>query len=263
MTDLAETWHTAMRRARNLDPSAIAARINLSADTGLRAARFDKVGSRTTFVPCDDPEHCDEGPGEHSHLSASDPTGNRATSDRRADASLDELRHLNSAVLAFTRNASVVLEWVCGKHPETWAEVLTTNASLMPGTVQAGIDVDDERQLPHAIGEVDRAVSTIAAIARDHLPRDPSQDERHWTAGLADEDCCAWHLAIHRRYRRPRMPGKNICQDCVHLVMLGEGAKPATWLLEAEVDRESKPKAWTQALSRWLDELGIARDRAS
>jgi hypothetical protein len=259
----ADIWATAMRRARSLNPDRITAGITSSADTGLRAARFDKVGSRTTFVPCEDPERCDDGPVEHSHLIASDPTGNAATSDRRTEADSDDIVRLERAVLDFVTAANVVLDWVSDHRANTWAGVVRANAALMPGTVQAGLDVDYEHRLPSAIHRVERAVSTVAAIARDHLPRDPSQDERHWTAGLADEDCCTWHLFIHRRYRRPRVPGKNICQDCVHLVMLGEGAKPATWLLEAEVDRESKPKAWTQALSRWLDELGIARDRAS
>ena len=261
MSDLAATWHEALRRARTLNPAGIAERIRAGADVGLRAVRYDTTGSRTTFVPCDDPEHCDDGPLEHSHMVSADPTGNAATRTRHTDASNADLERLERARVDFIAGAAVVIDWVCGERPDTWTDAIAANAKLMPGSVQAGLDVDDAHILPPAIAKVDRAVSVVAAIARDHLPRDPSHDERNWTAGMADEDCCAWHLAIHRRYRRPRLPGKNVCQDCVHLVLLGEGAKPPPWLLEAEVDRESKPKAWHGALSRWLDELGIARDR--
>ena len=261
--DHADIWRQAMRRARSLNPAALADRIQAGADIGLRAVRYDATGSRTTFTPCDDPEHCDDGPDEHSHMVSSDPTGNAATRTRHSDGANDDLRRLEQARVDFIAGAAVVLDWVCGQMPDTWADVVATNAELMPGSVQAGLDVDHRHLLPPAIAKVDRSVSTVAAIARDHLPRDPSHDERNWTAGLADEDCCAWHLAIHRRYRRPRLPGKNICADCVHLVLLAEGSKPPTWLLEAEVDRESKPKAWHAALGRWLDELGIPRDRSA
>ena len=259
MKDWADTWTNAMRRARTLDPARVAGRITANADTGLRATRYDAIGGRTTFVACEDAQHCHDGPEEHSHLVSSDPTGNRATSVEHADRSSDDLRRLEVARISFVSSSSVVLDWVCGRRPSSWAGVVTVNAGLMPGTIQAGLDVDHEHLLPSAIAATDKAVSTVVGIARDYLPRDPSQDEKHWTAGLADEDCCVWHLAIHRRYRRPRLPGKNICQDCVHLVMLGEGARPPAWLLEAEVDRESKPKAWLMALGRWLSELGIVR----
>lgn len=260
--DHAALWHAALQRAGTLRPDRIAAHIVTSADTGLRATRYDTEGGRTTRIPCDDPERCDDGPADHSHITHPDPTGNAATRGRRDDRSIDDVRRLNRASIDFVRHAGVVLEWVGGAQPDTWVGVLAANARLMPGTVQAGLDVDHERRLPNAIEAVDRAVSTVAAIARDHLPRNPSQDEQHWTAGLADEDCCVWHLAIHRRYRRPRLPGKNICQSCTGLsVLLGQ--QPPRWLLEAEVDREARPKAWTQALGRCMDELGIARDRAS
>jgi len=260
-SSLADTWHEAMRRARTLDPSRITAHIVASANTGLCAVRFDTEGSRTTSVPCDDPERCDEGPWDHSHhIARSDPTGNAAVSNSTTGSDTDDLRRLSIAHHDFLVAAGIVLDWVSGKRPTTWAGVLMVNARLMPGTVQAGLDVDDTYALPPAIRSADRAVSAVASIARDHLPRDPSQDEKHWTAGLADEDCCAWHLEIHRRYRRPRMPGKNICQSCCDLAILG-GTKPPRWIREAEVDREGKPKMWQQSLGRWLDELGV--DRAS
>ena len=261
-TDHAALWRTAMRRAQRLNPDRIAGRIVAAADTGLRAARYDAVGGRTCRLPCREHETCEEGPGEHSHLVVSDPTGNTATRGAASDRSSDDLRRLTRSHVEFVSGAAVVLEWVSGERPHTWQGVLTANAKLMPGSVQAGLDVDDWHRLPGAIAKVDRAVSTVAAIARDHLPRDPSTDEQHWTAGLADEDCCAWHLAIHRRYRRPRLPGKNICQDCVSLALL-LGQRPPAWLLEAEVDRETKPRAWSAALGRCMDELDIPRDRAS
>ena len=258
----ADTWRNALRTARTLNPDRIAARIVAAADTGLRASRYDAIGGRTTFVPCDDPEACYEGPLAHSHIVTSDPTGNAATRSRTSDRSADDLSRLARAHLDFVAGAVVVLDWVAGERPDTWAGVLEANARLMPGSVQAGLDVDDEHRLPGAIAKVDRAVSTVRSIAADHLPRDPSQDEQHWTAGLADEDCCVWHLAIHRRYRRPRLPGKNICADCVALAEL-LGQRPPQWLLEAEVDRESKPRVWAAALGRCMDELDIPRDKAS
>lgn len=263
MTDLAATWHQAMKRAGQLRPDRIAAAILETADTGLRAARYDAQGGRTTRVPCDDPEDCHDGPDEHSHLVHSDPTGNAATKGTGRDASTDELRRLNLASTDFVRAATAVIVWVSGDLPETWQEVLSANARMMPGNVQAGLDVDHEYHLPPLIAKVDRAVSTVAAIARDHMPRDPSQDEQHWTAGLADEDCCAWHLEIHRRYRRPRVSGTNVCASCLQIAEVLDHRKPPAWLLEAEVDRESRPKAWTAALSRCMDELGVVRDRSA
>lgn len=257
----AETWHAAMKRARQLDPARIAAAINQSAPSGLKAARYDSDGGRTSRVECQD-TGCEDGPpGTHSHHVVNDPTGNAATMGRHKDSSLDDLRRLNTATVDFVRAASEVIVWVSGELPETWAEVVTVNARLMPGTIQAGLDVDDERRLPHAINRVDRAVSVVERLAHDHLPREASADERNWTAGLADEECCAWHLAIHRRYRRPRVGGTNVCADCVNLSTL-LGQKPPQWLLEAEIDLAGKPKAWTAALSRCMDELGITRESA-
>lgn len=260
MSEHAQRWADAMRRARTLRPDLIASRIAGAADTGLRATRYDAMGGRTTRTPCEDPQRCDDGPEEHSHLVSSDPTGNAAVRERQSDDTDVELTRLRTAEADFIRASGVVLDWVCGIRPTKWASVLTVNASLMPGTVQAGLDVDHHRHLPGAIETVERAVATVAGIARDHLPRAPSQDEQHWTAGLGPNDVCVWHAGIHTRYRRPRLPGKNICQDCANLVMLGEGAKPPQWLLEAEVDRLSKPRAWLVALGRWLDELGIERE---
>jgi hypothetical protein len=262
VTDPAATWHAAMKRAGHLDPARIALAIRASADTGLRAARYDADGGgRSSAVPCPD-EHCEDGPAPHSHPVTSDPTGNAATRGRGRDSGADDLARMDRAVRDMIDGAGEVLDWVVGQRPQSWSAVVAVNARLMPGTVQAGLDVDDEGHLYAPISKVDRAVATVERIARDHLPRTASQDEQHWTAGLADEAVCAWHLAIHRRYRRPRVGGTNVCASCLQLSEV-LGAKPPTWLLEAEVDRESRPKAWTAALSRCMDELGVVRDRSA
>lgn len=260
--DLASLWKTAMRRAHTLDPAHIAPLILQEADNGLRAARYDKAGSRTSFVPCDDPKHCDDGPTEHSHMLSSDPTGNAAINGHHTDTSLDELRRLNSASIAFVNHALEVLEFVSEHRPTTWVGVLQANAKLMPGTVQAGLDVDHESMLPFHINAVSDAVAVVAGFARALRARPPSRDEQLWTAGMADEDCCVWHLAIHQRYRRPRTKGKNICATCVHLATIS-GQRPPEWVLEAEIDSDSKPHEWRRTLSRWLDTLDVpAHERA-
>lgn len=254
----ADTWRIAMRRARTLEPDRIAAAIVASADTGLRASRYDSDGVRTSRIPCHEHETCEDGPDPHSHHVTNDPTGNAATRGRRDDTGTADLRRLDAAVLTMIRHAGIVLEWVCGEDPDNWAGVVATNAKLMPGTVQAGLDVDDDYRLPPAIAAVARAVDVVERIASDHLPRTASQDEQHWTAGLADEDCCQWHLEVHRRYRRPRVGafrGERICADCMTLVLVGDDRPPA-WLIEAEVDRLGKPRPWQVALGRWIDELG-------
>lgn len=260
----AAVWADAMRRARTLHPERIAAFIAEGTDTGLRASRYDAQGGRTTRVPCHDPEHCDDGPEDHSHLVVADPTGNAAT--RGIRSSTADLHHLSRAVTDFVSAAGEVLDWVAGKRPLDWSGVLLANAELQPGTIRAGIDVDHVHHLPPLISRVHRCVDTVAGIARDHQPRDATPDEQHWTAGLPDEDCCAWHLRVHRRYRRPRvvlLMGQGICQDCLALYDLGDSSRPPDWLLEAEVDRLAKPRAWHAALGRWLDDLGIPRDRTA
>ena len=261
--DHAQVWRDALARAGHLDPVRIAAVIVASGDNGLRAQRFDAQGGRTTRVPCDQPEHCDDGPDDHSHLVHADPTGNAATRGRSVDPGADDLARLDRAAREFITAANGVLWWVCGDTATSWAGVVRMSARLMPGTVQAGLDVDDERRLPRIIDKVDRAVSDVARIAAGYLPRTPSADDRFWTDGLGPNDVCQWHADIHQRYRRPRLPGKNICQSCADLAIL-LGQKPPRALLEAEVDlRESRPLAWRAALSRCMDELGVVRDRSA
>lgn len=256
----AETWHAAMKRARQLDPDRIASAIQQSAPSGLKAARYDSDGGRTSRVPCSE-EGCDDGPEPHSHHVVNDPTGNAATRGRGRDTSAGELRRLEHAAEQFVTAANGVLWWVCGDTAHTWAGVIRIDSRLLPGTIQAGIDVDHEGHLYGAISRVERAVAQVERIARENLPREPSVDDRNWTSQLADEDVCLWHLQIHRRYRRPKVGsfrGDRICSDCMALVLAGE-ERPPTWLLEAEVDSASKPKVWRQQLSRWLDDLGIVR----
>lgn len=265
-TDLASVWHDAMNRAGRINPLRTAAAIAAQADTGLRSTRYDSDGGRTTSVACDD-KHCHEGDPEHyphSHMTTNDPTGNAAVasiSGRGSDGTASDRVELARAVDRFVMHAATVLDWVAGTTPSTWHEVRTMNARLMPGTVQSGIDVDEARRLPRAITETAKAVSIIERIDKANHTRTPTQDEQHWTAGLGDNDVCAWHLSIHRRYRRPRLSGKNICADCCTLAEL-LGQRPPQWLLEAEVDRGAKPRAWQQALGRCMDELGIHRQTA-
>lgn len=256
---LAAKWATAMRQARDLDPDRMSTAIQQQADNGLRATRYDRTAPSTS-VPCDEPERCHDGPDPHSHLTTSDPTGQAALHPRRQDPTREILADLNRASIAFVESANVVLDFVAGDTRSTWVGIVHRNAQLMPGTVQAGLDVDDERILPAAITATAMAVATVAGIAKRHLPRQPTIDERHWTSGLADEDCCALHLTIapQGHYRRPRATGSKMCADCVSLVMLADGKLPPPWLIEAEVERLAKPRAWTTALGRWMDELGLA-----
>lgn len=254
---LAETWNAAIARATHLDPARITAELYATADTGIRAASYDRTGGRTSRMPCDEPERCDDGPGPHSHVVTNDPTGNAVGRLRGTEGPLRAIQQANND---FIRHGNVVLDYCVGETRTTWVGVVHRAQQMNPYTVDAGISVDHDRILPRAITAVDHAVGIVAAIARNHMPRTPTEDERHWTAGLADEDCCAWHLAIHRRYRRPRITGTNICQACQQLTMLG-GCRPPRWLLEAEVDRGSKPRMWNQALSRWLDELAVPSHR--
>lgn len=257
----AETWQQAMRRARALDPSRIAASIVQSAPNGLRATSYDHDGGRSSRVECNESD-CEDGPpGTHSHHVVNDPTGNAATRGRHKDAGADDLLRLDRAATSFVQSANGVLWWVCGDTATTWQGVVRLNAKLMPGTVQAGLDVDDDYRLPPAITKVDRAVSEVERIAREHQTREPSEDEKHWEH-TNPNDLCSWHQAIHERYRRPRVSGLNICQSCVALAEL-LGQKPPQWLIEAQVDYEGRPMAWRAALSRCMDELGIVRDRSA
>lgn len=254
---LAEVWRDALRRANALDPDRIARCIVQTADNGLRATSYDRDGSRTSNSPCEDPERCPDGPAAHSHPVTSDPTGNAAMR-RKGDDGTADLRTLDRASQRFVEQGTVVLDFVAGHRPSTWAGVVRANAELMPGSVQAGLDVDDERVLPFAIAEVGRAVDIVEAIAKANLPREPSEDERHWTDGLADEACCAWHLAVEPRgrYRRLRAGGTNVCAEC-HQIIEWAGAKPPVWFMEALVERDSKPVNYRRALSRWAEELGL------
>lgn len=255
---LAEVWRDAMRRARALDPDRIARAIVERADTGIRATTYDRDGGRSANAPCDDPA-CSDGPDPHSHPTVPDPTGTAALRKRTDDGTRD-LQVLQSESQRFVMHAAVVIEYVSGDTPRSWKDVLALNSRLMPGSVQAGLDVDEERVLPHAISQVAAAVDRVERIAHEHLPRDPSEDERWWTSDLSDEQCCSWHLAVEPkgRYRRPKRSPWPCCQDCLALVLLAKGTQPPQWLIEAEVERLAKPRAWTQALGQWLSELGLA-----
>ena len=258
----AETWQQAMKRARALDPSRIAASIVQSAPNGLRATSYDHDGGRSSRVECNESD-CEDGPpGTHSHHVVNDPTGNAATRGRHRDAGADDLLRLDRAARAFVQSANGVLWWVCGDTAADWQGVVRIDARLMPGTVQAGLDVDDERRLPHIIDRAARAVTTVERIARDHLPRTASQDEQHWTAGLGPNDICQWHADVEPkgRYRRPRAGGTNLCPECIQVAEWA-GKKPPPWFMDALVERDGQPKAYERALSRLADELEVPPHR--
>lgn len=262
MIDHAQVWRDALARAGHLDPIRIAAVIVGQQDNGLRAQRFDAQGGRTSFVACQDAEHCDDGPDDHSHLVHADPTGNAATRGRSVDPGADDLARLDRAAREFITAANGVLWWVSGDTASSWSGVVRLSARLMPGTVQAGLDVDEGNRLPRIIDKVDRAVSEVARIAAGYLPRTPSQDERHWTAGLAPEDCCRWHYDIKPvgRYKRPRAAGTNVCPECIQVAEWA-GQKPPEWFMEALIEKDSKPKAYERALSRLADALEVPPHR--
>src|SRR5690606_34661345 len=109
----------------------------------------------------------------HAHPITADPTGNAAM--RGTPNNNGDLRHLDRASRQFVSAANVVLEWVAGTQATTWAGVLHANAQLMPGTIQAGLDVDDERAMPTAIAAVSKAVDVVEAIATLYLPREPTE----------------------------------------------------------------------------------------
>lgn len=259
----ADVWHAAMKRARQLDLDRIAAAIAQSAPSGLKAARYDSDGGRTSRVECRD-EGCPDGkPGTHSHHVVNDPTGNQATRGPGRDDTTRDRVALELARVQFIGYAGAVIRRVSSERPEnTWQSIRAANSAMPKGTVQAALDLRQIPGLPAAIAKVDAATLTVETIAKRYQSRDPSEDEKHWdNREYNDNSVCAWHLAIHRRYRRPRVDGLNICDTCRYLSDLLE-QKPPQWLLEAEVDREAKPKAWTAALSRCMDELGIVRESA-
>lgn len=252
----ADTWRDAMRRARALDPDRIARAILERADTGIRATTYDRDGGRSANVPCDDPA-CSDGPDPHSHPTVPDPTGNAALRGTRRQN--NDLRALQAESQRFVAAACVVLDFVAGHRPSTWRGVISANAMLNAGTIQAGLDVDDERVLPHAISEVERSVRLVERIAEVNLPRDPSDVERYWTDGLADDACCDWHLEVEPRgtYRRLKAGGTNVCAECQQLIDWCH-RKPPMWFMEAWVVREAQPIAYRRALSRLVDELGLS-----
>ena len=252
----ADVWHAAMKRARQLQPDRIARAILQSSDTGLRAARFDADGGRTSRVPCSD-DGCPDGPEGHSHHVVNDPTGNAATRGQRNDTTTRDRTRLAIAEAKFIGHARAVIRHVAHETPMTWADIIEANQRLRPGQIQAALDLWDGHLLPPAIQQVSDAIDELERLATAYLPRSPSEDEKHWdNREYNDNDVCAWHLAIHRRYRRRRVAGLNICDTCLYLSELLE-QKPPQWLLEAEIDLAGKPKAWRAALSRCMDELGI------
>lgn len=242
VTTIADTFAGIATAAMALDLPALRATIHATVDTGLKAARYD-------------------GPGGRSADTSSHPE--RQALNERPDpswADLDRISHLEG------RFTTAIWELATRSHsgpfPQDWRSARLGAQRL--ATMDA-INVLDRTGLKPArwVLIAGDAIHDLEIIARRHLSgRAPTEDEKNWER-TNPNDLCAWHQAIHDRHKRPRRPGSNVCETCAALVIAGQGARPPAWLLEAEVDRESKPKAWTTALSRWLDELGVVREMSA
>ena len=241
---LAETFAGIAADAMLLDLAALRYTIRSTAEDGLRAASY-------------------EGPSGRSADSSS-VVERQALNPRRDPAwdDLDRLDHLESRFVAAV--GELARRSMSRGVPATWDEAVH-DAHLLAEMDAVGVLERTGQKPARWVLVAGDSIHDLEVIARRHAPggRAPTEDEKHWKDGANVNDVCAWHLAIHHRHRRPRRPGTNICDTCATLVTAGQGARPPAWLLEAEVDREAKPKAWTAALSRWLDELGVVRERSA
>lgn len=239
MSELAQLWSDLLESAMALDPSAVRLEILASRDDGLRAANYDSAGGRSADV------------SSHPERMALNPCKDRTESD------LGRLESLMASYVAAV--GAIAVRSRSGVRATTWdGAVKDHNLLDQMGAVGVLERIEGEKPAKWVRRAAD-ALRDLERMADQHAGRDPTEDEKHWHDGTNVNDVCAWHLAIHQRHRRPRTPGTNICATCQALVLAGEGARPPAWVIEAEIDRGSRPKAWTAALSRWLDELGIAR----
>lgn len=243
MTDHAALFADLAAVALELDVRDLRRQISEGRDDGLRAARYDRSGGRSA-EQASAPERW-----------VMEPRRDRTDADLALLASLER-----SYVTAI---AEIAVRSRSGRPCEDWDEAVHDHRLLAEMDAVGVLErIPGEKPAKWVLRAGD-ALHDLEALARRHATRTPTQDEQHWHEGSNVNDVCAWHLAIHQRHRRPRRPGTNICDTCAALVTAGEGARPPAWLLEAEIDREAKPKAWTAALSRWLDELGVRRDRSA
>lgn len=239
MSDLASTWATIAADAMLLDPAAIRATIRSTLDDGLRAASYDGAGGRSADV------------SSHPERVALNP---------RRDPSWADLDAIDHHVSRFvTAVAELAIRSHSNGAPEDWDEAVQDAHLLAEMDAIGVLERIPGQKVRRWVEMAGDAIHDLTLIARRHASgRAPTEDEKHWER-TNPNDVCSWHLAVHARHRRPRRPGSNVCETCAALVIAGQGARPPAWLLEAEVDREGKPKAWTAALSRWLDELGVVR----
>lgn len=241
MTDHAARWHAAIIRADTLDPAAAWRAANrtlqlVAAAPVLRAVSLD---------------------GQVSTSGHTDPTGAEAeaaghrpgVADQSADVST--LARIEATRRRFIEQANVVLGWVCGDTPDSWHGVVARSRQLHPGTIQAGLDVDDESLLPPAIEQVVQAVDDMAGICDDLgcATRPPSPLEKGRTLNLPDEACCTLHLAAHSAYRVERLPGKLLCQWCDALVHAAGGKLPPVELIDK---MQAEHPGFTHHLEEWL-----------
>lgn len=225
-----------------------------STDTGIRAARMERCQDPT----CPQGATWDGNGWNHDHPVPNDPTGDAATRPSKSDADLRLLADLQASFV--TAIDELAGKSMSRRRITDWDDAVTVAALLDEMEAVEVLERTDQKPRKWVLKAGD-ALHDLEQLAKRHLPRQANEDEQAWTNGLADEDVCSWHVQIHRRYRRPRIQGTNICQDCINLSTL-LGQRPPQWLLEAEIDLAGKPRAWQQALGRCMDELGVARESA-
>ncbi len=252
----AETFATVVVQAMTLDPHGLTESLLIVHDRLPGSATGSESGIRAARVETCQDQTCPQSDGwDHTHPVPTDPTGDAALRPSESDRDLDAIEH---HVGRFVANvAELHARSVSNGPPTTWSQAVQSAGLLVSmGAVDTLETTWGTKAVKRWVTAAGDAIHDLQLIADGHASREPSQDEKHWSAGLADEDCCVWHLAIHSRIRRPRSPGKNICPDCCSLAEL-LGQKPPPWLIEAEIDRAGRPKAWTAALSRCMEELGV------
>jgi hypothetical protein len=236
--DYAALWHASIIRADTLDPDAAWRAVNgtqraTNAAPVLRAVSLD---------------------GRVSTSGHSDPTAAVADAAQAAEpprATTFDPLSVERTRRRFIANANIVLDWVSGDIVEDWRGVVRRARRLQPGTIQAGLDVDDEYLLPPAIEHVAQAVDDMAAVcsALGCATRPPTPLERGRQAKLPDSACCTLHLSAHSAYRVPRLDGKLLCQWCDALVHAAGGKLPPVWLIDM---MQTEDPTFIDGLEDWL-----------
>jgi hypothetical protein len=242
VTTIADTFAQIADDAMALDLPALRATIRATADDGLRAASYDGPTARSATV------------SSHPERAALNPRRDPSWAD------LDRIDHLEAR---FTRAIyELATRSHSGPFPTDWRSATLGARRLVTDDSIAVLDRTGQKPARFVL-IAGVSVHDLELIGRRHASgRKPTEDEQNWER-TNPNDVCSWHREIHDRHRRPRLPGKNVCQVCADLASL-LGQKPPRWLLEAEVDmREPRPVAWRAALSRCMDELGVVRDRSA